>query len=484
MGIVARNAAGSLRTIPLAPLLPILIGAALYLVLLAVGQKLLNDPDSYWHLSVGRWIIDHGAVPYADPFSFTFAGKPWIAKEWLSQVLYHGVFDLAGWTGMVVLTAASIALAYALLARFLRDDLAPIAVLLLTAIAFLLATPHSAARPHALALPVMVAFVGGLVRATDGGWTPSLWLLPLMTLWANLHGGFTLGLLLVGAVGLDAIVTATPAERLRIAGRWIGFGLLALAASCITPYGPESIFVTFRILGLGPALAIIEEWRPQDFSVLAGFEVTLLAGIGLALWQGFKLHPVRILIILALLHLALSAQRNGELLGLLTPLILARPLASQFPTLRSHPEENSPGRPALLANAVIVALLIPATVAFSRVTAYAPDPRITPAAAVVTITAAGVGPVFNDYGFGGYLVHAGIPTFIDGRTELYGGDFVLRHHRAVTLADLPGLLRLLDAYRIGATLLAPQTPAVAYLDRDAGWRRLFTDDVAVVHVRR
>jgi hypothetical protein len=54
---------------------------ALYLLLLAVGAKLLNDPDTYWHLAVGRWILDHGAVPHSDPFSFTMTGAPWIAKE-------------------------------------------------------------------------------------------------------------------------------------------------------------------------------------------------------------------------------------------------------------------------------------------------------------------------------------------------------------------------------------------------------------------
>jgi hypothetical protein len=480
----ALNPRGISRALADAALLPFLVGGAMYLVMLALGQKLLNDPDSYWHLIVGRWIISHEAVPFADPFSFTFAGKPWIAKEWLSQLLYVGAFDLGGWTGVVILAASAIALAYALLARFLERNLTPAAVLLLLAVAFLLAFRHSSARPHVLALPVMVALIGGLVRASDQERAPSLWLLPLMALWANLHGGFTLGLLLVGAIGLDAIVAAVPGERLGVAGRWIGFGLLALIAACITPYGPESILVTFRILGLGPALSIIEEWRPQNFGALAGFEVALLAAIGLALWRGFTLSLVRILILLGLLHLALSAQRNGEVLGLLAPLILARPLAVQFPQLRADPEEDSAGRPVILAGAVIVSLLILATVALSWVMAYAPNPRNTPAAAVDAVTAAGVGPVLNDYGFGGYLIHAGVPTFIDGRTELFGGDFVLRHHRAVTLADLPGLLRLLDEYKIGATLLAPETPAVAYLDRDGAWRRLYADDVAVVHVRR
>jgi hypothetical protein len=76
-----------------------------------------------------------------------------------------------------------------------------------------------------------------------------------------------------------------------------------------------------------------------------------------------------------------------------------------------------------------------------------------------------------------------VPPFIDGRTELYGGDFMLRHYRAVTLADLRDFLRLLDEYRIGATLLAPRTPAVALLDRLPGWKRVYADDIAVVHQR-
>ncbi|MFZ3308575.1 MAG: hypothetical protein WA280_04300, partial [Xanthobacteraceae bacterium] len=81
-------------------------------------------------------------------------------------------------------------------------------------------------------------------------------------------------------------------------------------------------------------------------------------------------------------------------------------------------------------------------------------------------------------------IFAGIPTFIDGRGELYGGPFIARYERDVSLADLPDFLKLLDDYKIGATLLAPDTPAVALLDRLPQWRRVYSDDVAVVHERR
>src|SRR5262249_18940247 len=94
-----------------------------------------------------------------------------------------------------------------------------------------------------------------------------------------------------------------------------------------------------------------------------------------------------------------------------------------------------------------------------------------------------VSRVFNAYDFGGYLVWRNVKTFIDGRTELYGGDFVKRDVDTVTLRDIPDLLRLLDAYDIQATLLPPALPANAFLARLSSWRRIYADDIAVVYLR-
>ena len=98
----------------------------------------------------------------------------------------------------------------------------------------------------------------------------------------------------------------------------------------------------------------------------------------------------------------------------------------------------------------------------------APAANITPENAIKSFAFPNARPILNDYAFGGYLDFVGIPPFIDGRGELYGAAFTLRHDRAVNLRDLPDFLRMLDEYRIGTTLLAPTTPAVALLDRVAG----------------
>jgi hypothetical protein len=470
---------GTSRT-SLAPLVPLLVAAVVYVAVMAVGGSLLNDADTYWHIAAGNWIEQNG-LPTVDPFSFTFRGQPWIAKEWLSQIVLATASNSAGWPGVVVLSSSAIALACGLLAWFLQRTLYPIAAIVGVAVAFMLVTPHALARPHVLALPVMVAWVGTLVRAADNGKDPPYPLLLVMVLWANLHGGFTLGILLVGAVGLDAIASATREARLRTAFVWVRFGLLTLVAGCATPYGPQSLLVTWRILSLGPALDIISEWKAVDFGHLESVQVILLAGIGLALWQGVRLPWVRVLVIAGLVHLGISSVRNGEILGLLAPLFLATPLARQFPALRATPAAMR--RLGAVAAVVILAALVPVTLALAAYGNFQPSPRITPRAAVLALKSASRGPVLNDYNLGGYLVYAGVPTFIDGRTELFGARFTVRHYRAMSLQNVGDFLKLLDEYKIDATLLAPETPANAFLDTLPDWKRVYGVGVAVLLLR-
>jgi hypothetical protein len=123
--------------LPIGRLLPLAMGGAVFLLLVLLAPRLLNDPDTYWHIVVGRWIVENGAFPHTDPFSHTMAGAPWIAKEWLSQVLYAQAYALGGWGAVVLLAAAAVALAFYLLTRFLSDtlDTTPTLILGLAALA-------------------------------------------------------------------------------------------------------------------------------------------------------------------------------------------------------------------------------------------------------------------------------------------------------------------------------------------------------------
>ena len=463
--------------------LPLCAGAAIYALLLVLGARLLNDPDVYWHVAVGRWIVEHRAFPHVDTFSSTVAGAPWIAKEWLSQLLYTGAHAVAGWSGLVVLAAGAAAAAFALLAYFLLQKLAPLPALTLVGAGFVLAAPHLQARPHALALPLMVAWMGVLINAVDHRRAPPLALLPVMTLWANLHASFTLGLALVAPLAVEAWSNAGTTRR-ETALAWLRFGALALIAACVTPYGPEPIFVAWRVLGLGQILSIIGEWRPQDFSRIAGFEVCLLLGLGFALYRGIVLPPLRVAVLLGLLHLGLSQARHADVLGLLAPLVLAQPLARQIGSAQESAEHRSQ-QSSGLAYAALAACLVALTWTLASTGGWAPRAQISPVGAVGVLKARNAGPVLNDYDFGGYLIYAGVKPFIDGRTDqLYGEAFVVRHDRAVALRDVGNFVHLLDEYGVAATLLNPATPAVSLLDRMGEWQRVYSDDVAVVHMRR
>lgn len=463
------------------PAAALAVAAGCYLLMLALGHQLLRDPDTFWQIALGDWIMANRDVPHVDVFSHTMAGKPWISSQWLSQVAYALVYRAAGWTGVVALAAAAIACAFALLARFLTGRLALLPALALLTGAFVLTAPHLVARPHVLALPVMVAWAAGLVNAVEARRAPSFLLLPLMTAWANLHGGFTFGIMLVAPAALEALVQAQPAQRVAVFLRWALFGVAALAAACITPYGPESILVTERILGLGPALGLITEWQPQNFATLTGFGLCLLSGIGFALHRGIVLPPVRILVLLGLLYMALSANRNAEMLGLVGPLFLATPLRGQFGDRAPEPGGKRAGSAAGYALALVLAAA--ATAGAGRALAYRPPEAIMPAQAVAAVEASGRHNLLNSYDFGGYLIASGVRVYVDGRTELYGTRFMMRDQQATMLADIPSFLALLDEYDIGVTMLAAGTPAIGLLDRLPGWRRAYADDSAVVHVR-
>jgi hypothetical protein len=460
--------------------LPWLVMAGVYALLMLLGARLLGDPDTYSHIAMGRWIVAHTAVPTGDPLSLTMRGEHWVAFEWLSQVVYATALSLGGWIGVVALAAAATAAAFGLLTHFLLRHWQPTPALIAVLAAFVLVSPHILARPHVLALPLIVAWVAALIRAADEQTAPPWHMLPLMTLWANLHGSFTFGIAIAGAIACDALWNAPAATRFRVARQWLLFGVLAIAAACINPYGPEAILVTARTIALGEVLTIVTEWRSQDFTHLGSFELIMLGAFGVALYRGVKLPPLRILLVFGILHLSLSQARHADLLGLIAPMLLARPLAEQFAAFAA---ERTRTRMSAWMPAAAIAMLITVTgVAATR--AISPAAAITPAQALAAIDTAKNNRILNSYDFGGYLDFVGIPAFIDGRAELYGMKFIMRHSRALDLQNLPDFVAMLDKYKFGATLLTPSTPAVALLDRLPEWKRVYADDVAVVHVRR
>lgn len=474
---------------------PLLVGLVSLAAVLGIPRfsALLGDPDTYWHLAAGRWILDHGVVPKSDPFSHSMPSAPWMAHEWLSEVVLASVHDILGWTGLVVLVALVFAGTLAYLLRFLLVRVEPIYALLLTAFAAGMLMGHLLVRPHVLVWPLLAVWVGALVNAGEYRRNPPWWALLLMPLWANLHGSFILGIGLGALLALDAVLSLPADKRRNSVLPWTAFVGLSALAALVTPWGWAGLLYPVQVSSMELALKVIDEWRSADFQKLQTLELWLLLVLALACSGRMRLPLLRLILMLGLAHLALKHQRHVSVLGLVSPFLIAASFAGAGRETKGTMRDAEfldrmfaalavPARRGAVAVAGLLAALMIGAVFQSR--EFSPLAKSTPDAAVdAAIRAGATGSVLNSYNFGGYLIYRGIPVFIDGRADMYGDPLLKRYIDTVGLADTNALEKLLAEYRIGWAVLDVGTPAVALLDRLPGWRRVYTDGVAVAHVK-
>lgn len=468
-----------------------------------VAPSLLNDADTLWHIRVGQDIRSTGSFPVADSYSHTFAGEPWIAKQWLSGVILSLAHDLGGWPGVVSITIAAVTASFALVHGQLARHLAPLPALAIALWAFAMSSSVFLARPHMLALPVAIWFVIRVWNAADDRRAPHIFALGAMVLWANLHGSFTLGFVAVAAAFVHFAVrdpllgrpdTWSPAMlwHHRPLRRWLIFGSLCPVAAMIHPYGWHAIASTL-VMADNAAIGAISEWRPFEFGADLVPSLSLIA-----IFLAFLATPLRAPwakagLIGLLLYMFLVHARFAPFFYLLTASLLAREIARCLPDLARRTWESRGAFDGLqrlagqrlrsvgAASAALGLVLIGAALASERLR---PPGTVFPAEAIAEARMAGLeGNVMNSYDFGGALIRAGIPTFVDGRADRLfdNGAFIAEFF---AMSGRPEAIEgLLDAHAIGWTLLKPGDPNLAVMDGLEGWTRLHADADAVIHVR-
>jgi len=450
-------------------------------LLLASGDRLLGDPDTYWHILTGQRILATFTLPTTDTLSHSFAGSPWIAKEWLGQVLLAFAYDSGGWRGVVLLTAATFAAAFALLLAVLLRRLRITAALVLALLAVPLVASGALARPHAFLFPLLVIWTAALSDAAERGRAPPPWLLGIMALWANLHASFPIALVIAGAFGAAALLAARPADRARTALRWAAFGLAGLAVTGLTPYGYDVLLLSVDFFGRNDAVRYIKEWQPLDPSPGEALAILgLLAPFALLAVSGGVLRIVPVLLpVLPCAVLMVQYGRFTGLFAIVAAVAVAGPLGRQVTALAPAPIGRFRAAPAGVALFALVAL------ALAVVPRPAPPPSVTPMAALDAALAAGArGPVFNAHDYGGYLIWRGIPTFIDGRNDqLFHRGFATALYGAERGPDDAAFLALLDRHGVAWALVPAGSAAAEKLSRAAGWRRVHADPVAAAFLR-
>lgn len=450
--------------------------------LLGSSTTLFEDGDVGLHIAAGQWMLEHRAVPFTDPFSYPAFGQPWIAHEWLSEVLMGVAYNIGGFAGVAVLMSAALALLMTLIAVELRRWLdTPRMVLILAAVLIVL-MPFLHARPMVLTWPLVAGWTLALMRAGDRDDAPPLWLAGVMTLWVNLHASFALGLLLAAAFALDALVTAEDKKSAFI--RWLTFGLACLAATLINPHGFTALLIPLGAFA-SPSITLIQEFKPTDMTFTPGFELALLLLVALSLWRGLRLGPVRVLILLGLLHLALAHMRHQALFVIVAALLIARPIGSRIEARQSVADAlGFPGKKRFQFVAGAVGLVLALTVMTASLVHAPKDTPVYPVTALAHLPK-GLEQthVLNSYKFGGPLILRGIRPFIDGRTDAYGERFVLDYKKLLD-GDAAAFAQAQRKWDFRWTLVAPSDrQLLALVDKAPGWRRVYSDRYAVIHVR-
>jgi hypothetical protein len=481
---LASGAAGVNPTCPINKL-TLIYSAIIFLIILTFlewnSSRTLADGDIYWYLVVGDHILHTRYFPTADEYSYTRTGDPWIAKEWLSQILFYISYSIARWFGVVFLTAAVSALASSVLFAWLCRRVRPIVALTMTAVSFSLGMNTLIARSEIFFYLLLTVCACGLVGAVESKKTP--WWLPLLVaLWANLHASFPIALVLAALFAVEAVASAAPGERLETGAKW-GLVLLAsFAAMGATPYGYRPLLVSWRIIG-APEVNAIDEWRPMPFDIQGAYGAAFIAG-SLAIVAAARAGWSRAAPLLLCAALMVRHVRFFALFAMVAAPALATPISRLFPRFaRRSSAPNAATR--RVATAALAAVSLATILLLPLAPAPVPAPRTAPAAALEAARKLPVsGNGYNAYPFGGFLIFNGIRTFVDGRTELYLGGLLKKAWDAEGDKSDAAFLSLLNEYDVSWALLVPGTEAVDKLRRSTQWKQIFLDRDSELFVRK
>jgi hypothetical protein len=487
------------------------------------APRLLGDAGIGWHIRNGEQMLRTHAITRTDWFSSTMSGKPWFAWEWLYDLLIARTHEIAGLNGVVFVTALIVAFTFALVFRLTltRGGSLPLAVMLL-ALSLGASAIHLFARPHVLSWLFAVVWFQALDSWSVSGDSAAdrklFWLPPLIVLWVNLHGGFLLGLVLLGlflAAAFLEYLGARDSHRQPAARRLKQIAVvtaLSLAATLINPYGYQLHIHVYQYLSDRFLMDHIQEFASPNFHGAAErcFALLLLLTIVALAYTRERMRTSQVLVLIFAIGSGLYASRNlpvsSLLLTMLAVPILSRSLTAvgfnpeiasslrrfftrwaSFATRMESTEMSLSGHfwPTIT---VLVGLWI--CIGGGRVgsrqimDAHFPEQRF-PVQAVDAITGLGTqDPILCPDYWGGYLIYRLYPrtkVVVDDRHDLYGSAFLKQYLR--TEKGEPGWDELLQQEHVRAVLTPAQSPLANILTMVPAWRITYKDDAAIFFQR-
>jgi hypothetical protein len=454
--------------------------------ILCVHAACANDPDIWWHLRTGQWILQHHAIPRVDLFSGVKAGKPWQPYSWLFELLTiklfqgFGLVGIVGYSGGMVL---AITVAVRHLIKRLQADFSVVALLTFVTCYSLwhLFTP----RPWMFTILFFVLEIDILMHVRKTGRTRELaWLPVIFALWSNVHIQFIDGLIVLGlAVGESIVTRWGIGEKTRLRAPWVIAAFAgSLVATCANPFGWHIYRVAYDLAAQAGVLGKIQELQAIPFRDLANFSVLFLAlasAAALAWTRRFRLFEIGLLLFASVV--SFRSQRDVWVMATAAAAILASTIVGKNKTVIRLPKF------ATTVAAVAAALVVLAGFRAMHVNESSLDEEVAktfPVAAVRAIQANGyTGPLYNDFNWGGYLVWTlRMPVGIDGRAAFYGDQVIDRS--VATWGGEPDWASDPALASAGLVIGPVKSPLTQLLRTDMHFRLVFEDKVAAVFVAR
>src|SRR5262245_49989 len=295
------------------------------------GQALLRDGDTGYHIRTGEFIIQNWTIPERDIFSFRSPPIPWVAHEWLSEVIMALVHSVSGLTGIVIFFSFFIAIAYLLLFRMLRQESRDVLLAaLIVCFAAISSKLHWLARPHIFSLALTVIWYH-LLNDFQYRQKNRLFLLPLLILlWVNLHGGYILGIFLLGiyVVGnlVPSITNSGPnAEHfLQNAKSLLLVMIVCILVSMINPQGYRILLFPFKVTSDTFLMDNVQEFLSPNFHQPLPFKYLFLLLIAILARSRPTVNWIELILILTFTYMALYSVRYITLFVIITAPILIR----------------------------------------------------------------------------------------------------------------------------------------------------------------
>lgn len=458
--------------------------------------------DTLWHIKAGSIMLAQGGLITHDIFSHTAEGQPWMAHEWLAEVVMALCHQVAGIAGVVIFFSLLVAFTFWLLLRLARQYLDDLPALFCVFVALLLAGSHLLARPHLFTWFFSVLTLHILLVRRE-----RLFFLPLLTLvWANTHGGFILGLLLQG-IFLAGFVLEQRPTPFSLRQWWVTGSqgrkpalvlLLSVLAGLVTPFGLELYLFPFHVTG-DAFINNIGEWTAPNLRTLWPFRFYLLLLLLLLALGKVRVGWTNLLLLIFFVNAAFRHSRHVSLAGiLLTPLLVqllvpwGHRLRSLLPAKKSRAAELTLSPVSGPVATFCLAALLFATAGSlqpalrdSLAEQFFPLPEHFSATALDYLAESRPqGRMFNEYSLGGYLIYSLEPAekvFIDGRADMYG-EKIFTDYGKIAKAEAEAD-ELLAQYGVDWIIFPWDRPLIRYLKAGGDWREVYRDSQVSILVR-